>query len=104
MPVTDAEEILWRVEQCLKDAEVSSLLGLAWLRGPKGANHPRAVQATRQFSILQRRVGAIVHAFRDSFAAMIRRWGPELFARFVMVFGGLLDGPIRRRLVSTDRF
>jgi len=37
MPVTDAEEILWRVEQCLKDAEVSSLLGLAWLRGPKGA-------------------------------------------------------------------
>jgi hypothetical protein len=38
MPVTDAEEILWRVEQCLKDAEVSSLLGLAWLRGPKGAS------------------------------------------------------------------
>jgi hypothetical protein len=36
-PVTDAVEILWRVEQCLKDAAVSSLLGLAWLRGPKGA-------------------------------------------------------------------
>jgi len=28
-PITDAEEILWRVEQCLKDAELSSLLGLA---------------------------------------------------------------------------
>src|ERR1700733_15203342 len=37
MPVTEAEEILWRVEQCLKDAEVSSLLGLAWLRGREGA-------------------------------------------------------------------
>ena len=39
-PVTDAEEILWRVEQCLKDAKLSSLLGLAWLRGPKRAQSP----------------------------------------------------------------
>src|SRR5580704_10362082 len=39
-PVTDALEILWRVEQCLKDAEVCSLLGLAWLRGRKGAQSP----------------------------------------------------------------
>jgi hypothetical protein len=39
-PVTEAEEILWRVEQCLKDAELSSLLGLAWLRGRRGAQSP----------------------------------------------------------------
>jgi hypothetical protein len=46
-PVTDAEEILWRVEQCLKDAEVSSLLGLAWLRGPKRAqSSPRGPNGT----------------------------------------------------------
>jgi hypothetical protein len=52
-PVTDAEEILWRVEQCLKDAEISSLLGLAWLRGPRAYNHLRAVQMARQPSIFQ---------------------------------------------------
>jgi hypothetical protein len=47
-PVTDAEEILWRVEQCLKDAKVSSLLGLAWLRGPKGAqSSPRGPDGTQ---------------------------------------------------------
>jgi hypothetical protein len=47
-PVTYAEEILWRVEQCLKDAEVYSLLGMAWLRGPKGAqSSPRGPDGTR---------------------------------------------------------
>jgi hypothetical protein len=35
-PVTDAEEVLWQVERALKDAEIASLIGLAWLRGPKG--------------------------------------------------------------------
>jgi hypothetical protein len=35
-PVTDAEEVLWQVEQALKHLEILSLIGLAWLRGPKG--------------------------------------------------------------------
>ena len=35
-PVSDAEEVLRQVERALKDAEVASLIGLAWLRGPKG--------------------------------------------------------------------
>jgi len=31
-PVTDAEEVLLQVERALKDAEISSPIGLAWLR------------------------------------------------------------------------
>jgi hypothetical protein len=34
-PVTDAEDVLWQVERALKHVEISSLIGLAWLRGRK---------------------------------------------------------------------
>jgi hypothetical protein len=34
--VTDAEEVLGQVERALDDAEISSLIGLTWLRGPRG--------------------------------------------------------------------
>jgi hypothetical protein len=36
-PVTDAEEVLWQVERALRHLETLSLIGLAWLRGPKGS-------------------------------------------------------------------
>jgi hypothetical protein len=49
-PVTDAEEIRWRVEQCLKDAEVSACLVWLGSEGLREHNHPHAVRMVHQFS------------------------------------------------------
>jgi hypothetical protein len=49
-PVTDAEEMRWRVEQCLKDAEVSACLVWLGSEGLREHNHPHAVRMVHQFS------------------------------------------------------